>query len=312
MIPHDYPQNPPRASFRTRIWHPNVDESSGDICVDTLKKDWVQSLTLRDILLTISCLLIYPNPKSALNSTAGHLLQEDYQVFARQARLMTSVHARIPPGLQCLVHASRMRGEDASMTLKGGARSAPCTDKETVASSIVVMKPKTQNMVLPQESSASMANAALLGCDYPMQLRADQELGETKENDQTLLSIPSRMKRRRSSITLAQNLELEPSHQDPTCQNTDNPNGTEHLPTMLLRSASHDHDNQSDQLEPSAKSRCPSRTMECQAKTDGNSLDICHRTSPSDCPSTSRVVSGQRNGCSRPAMKKVRTGLKRL
>ncbi len=77
-IPDDYPTNPPRASFKTKMWHPNVEENSGSICVDTLKKDWEPKLTLRDVLVTISCLLIQPNPDSALNATAGHLLQDDY------------------------------------------------------------------------------------------------------------------------------------------------------------------------------------------------------------------------------------------
>ena len=93
------------------MWHPNVEEASGSVCVDTLKRDWESRLTLRDVLLTISCLLIQPNPDSALNSTAAHLLQEDYDAFARQASLMTSIHAKIPLHLQETAVAARRRGE---------------------------------------------------------------------------------------------------------------------------------------------------------------------------------------------------------
>ena len=50
-IPDDYPKRPPKVAFKTRIWHPNVEESTGGICVDTLKKDWESKLTLRDILI---------------------------------------------------------------------------------------------------------------------------------------------------------------------------------------------------------------------------------------------------------------------
>lgn len=50
-IPEDYPKSPPKAAFRTRIWHPNVEENSGSVCVDTLKKDWHSKLTLRDVLI---------------------------------------------------------------------------------------------------------------------------------------------------------------------------------------------------------------------------------------------------------------------
>jgi len=50
-IPEDYPKNPPKAAFKTRIWHPNVDDVSGSVCVDTLKRDWDTKLTLRDVLI---------------------------------------------------------------------------------------------------------------------------------------------------------------------------------------------------------------------------------------------------------------------
>lgn len=46
-IPEDYPKTPPKAYFKTRIWHPNVEENSGSVCVDTLKRDWTPTLTLR-------------------------------------------------------------------------------------------------------------------------------------------------------------------------------------------------------------------------------------------------------------------------
>ncbi len=57
-IPEDYPKSPPRASFRTKIWHPNVEENSGSVCVDTLKKDWEPKLTLRDVLIVSAKLKI--------------------------------------------------------------------------------------------------------------------------------------------------------------------------------------------------------------------------------------------------------------
>jgi ubiquitin-conjugating enzyme E2 S len=63
-------------------------------------------------LKTISCLLIQPNPDSALNATAGKLLQEDYNEFANQAKLMTSIHAPVPASLKEASLQARSRGED--------------------------------------------------------------------------------------------------------------------------------------------------------------------------------------------------------
>lgn len=99
-IPPTYPSAPPTAAFRTRIWHPNVEEATGAVCVDTLKRDWSDKLRLRDVLVTISCLLIQPNPASALNAEAGKLAAEDWDGFCRRAKLMAGIHAGVPAELK--------------------------------------------------------------------------------------------------------------------------------------------------------------------------------------------------------------------
>jgi hypothetical protein len=61
--------------MKTKIFHPNI-HSSGEICVSTLKKDWSSKYGIEHILLVIKCLLISPNPDSALDAAAGRLLQD--------------------------------------------------------------------------------------------------------------------------------------------------------------------------------------------------------------------------------------------
>ena len=136
----DYPASPPKAAFLTKIWHPNVEESTGSVCVDTLKKDWEPSLSLRHVLLVISCLLINPNPDSALNSSAGHLLQEDYEGFAQQARLMTSIHARIPLELKDQVMKAKFRGETEHRIDATGTDERPNFNRKGASASMVIMK----------------------------------------------------------------------------------------------------------------------------------------------------------------------------
>lgn len=76
----------------TKIFHPNV-SSQGEICVNTLKKDWQSSFGIGHILVTVKCLLIHPNPESALDEEAGKLLLEDYESYCERAKLITNVHA---------------------------------------------------------------------------------------------------------------------------------------------------------------------------------------------------------------------------
>ena len=95
-LPPDFPASPPRGTFATKIWHPNVSKA-GEICVNVLKKDWKPDLGLRHVLLVVRCLLIEPFPESALNEEAGKALLDDYSEYCKYARLMTELHAA-PPG----------------------------------------------------------------------------------------------------------------------------------------------------------------------------------------------------------------------
>ncbi|GAB7339053.1 hypothetical protein MBLNU457_5711t1 [Dothideomycetes sp. NU457] len=114
-IPDTYPNDPPKAFFRTKIFHPNVDDATGAVCLETLKRDWDPKLTLRDILITINCLLLQPNPSSALNAEAGMLLEQGddgWTAFERRAKFMTKLHAGIPRDWKEAVAEAQSRGEE--------------------------------------------------------------------------------------------------------------------------------------------------------------------------------------------------------
>ena len=79
--------------FITKIFHPNVSEK-GEICVNTLKKDWNPTAwSLYNILEVVKCLLIVPFPESSLNEQAGKLIMENYEEYFKHAKLITSLYA---------------------------------------------------------------------------------------------------------------------------------------------------------------------------------------------------------------------------
>jgi ubiquitin-conjugating enzyme E2 S len=128
----DFPQSPPKGYFITKIFHPNV-SNTGDICVNTLKKDWKEDLGIKHVLLTVKCLLIVPNPESALNEEAGRLLLERYEDYARKAQLMTSIHAAAAEGeassSSAAAAASSADAAGSSVAAKKPAKKA-ATDKK--------------------------------------------------------------------------------------------------------------------------------------------------------------------------------------
>lgn len=81
--------------FLTKIFHPNIRQPSGEICVNTLKKDWQPTHGLRHVLMVIRCLLIEPFPESALNEEAAKLMLEEYDEYFRRAKMFTSIHAKV-------------------------------------------------------------------------------------------------------------------------------------------------------------------------------------------------------------------------
>ena len=88
-----YPQQPPKGYFKTKIWHPNVAWNGGDICVNTLKRDWNEKLGVRHILIAVRSLMIVPNYDSALNEDAGKQILSAYDEYVQKGRLMTKIHA---------------------------------------------------------------------------------------------------------------------------------------------------------------------------------------------------------------------------
>ena len=94
VLSADFPASPPRGFFLTKIYHPNVDMSTGAICVNTLKKDWSAETTFAHVLSVIRCLLIVPFPESSLNDEAGKLFMESYDEYSKRAHLMADVHGR--------------------------------------------------------------------------------------------------------------------------------------------------------------------------------------------------------------------------
>jgi len=92
VLASDFPATPPRGHFLTKIYHPNVDPSTGAICVNTLKKDWTPETDFAHTLAVIRCLLIVPFPESSLNDEAGKLFMESYEEYAKRARLMADIH----------------------------------------------------------------------------------------------------------------------------------------------------------------------------------------------------------------------------
>ncbi|RSH90996.1 hypothetical protein EHS25_010172 [Saitozyma podzolica] len=154
----EYPNVPPKCTMLTKIFHPNMSKA-GEICVDTLKKGWKKEYGVGHVLVTIKCLLIYPNPESALDEEAGKQLLADYDGYCKYAKLMTSIHAtpKLPPPEFRNAAPSSSKPSTSSTTLapRPPVSTSSATSSTTSAST---SKPTPLGMSYQQEQSPVVSN----------------------------------------------------------------------------------------------------------------------------------------------------------
>ncbi|KAG7921180.1 hypothetical protein KL927_000424 [Ogataea polymorpha] len=93
-LPDQYPYKSPSIGFQNKIFHPNIDESSGSVCLDVINQTWSPMFDIFNIFETfLPQLLNYPNAADPLNGDASSLYMRDKNLYVEKVKMYVKNYA---------------------------------------------------------------------------------------------------------------------------------------------------------------------------------------------------------------------------
>lgn len=85
VFPAEYPFKPPKVTFRTRIYHPNIDEK-GQVCLPIISaENWKPATKTDQVIQSLIALVNDPEPEHPLRADLAEEYTKDSKKFLKNA-----------------------------------------------------------------------------------------------------------------------------------------------------------------------------------------------------------------------------------
>ena len=95
--PAEYPFKPPKITFKTKIYHPNIDEK-GQVCLPIISpENWKPATKTDQVIQALVALVANPEPEHPLRGDLAEEYTKDRKKFNKNAEEFTKKHAEPIP-----------------------------------------------------------------------------------------------------------------------------------------------------------------------------------------------------------------------
>jgi len=97
VFPPEYPFKPPKVSFRTKIYHPNIDEK-GQVCLPIVAaENWKPATKTEQVIQALVSLVNDPEPDHPLRADLAEEFTKDKKKFFKNAEDFTKKNSEKRP-----------------------------------------------------------------------------------------------------------------------------------------------------------------------------------------------------------------------
>lgn len=96
-FPAEYPFKPPKICFKTKIYHPNIDEK-GQVCLPIISaENWKPATKTEQVIQALIALVNDPEPEHPMRADLAEEFLKDHKKFLKNAEEFTKKHSEKRP-----------------------------------------------------------------------------------------------------------------------------------------------------------------------------------------------------------------------